>query len=84
MTQDVELLEAALDLLYQLVCIGNNAIKIAAPQAAAQTTRAAVQKNGITKPHTAQTACTRANANTAALIRLLSRNLQLGRIMWNV
>uniref|UniRef100_V5EXE6 RFX-type winged-helix domain-containing protein n=1 Tax=Kalmanozyma brasiliensis (strain GHG001) TaxID=1365824 RepID=V5EXE6_KALBG len=88
LTQDVELLEVALDLLYQLVCIGNNAIKIAAPlpihnrQDESQAPREARQQNGISKGSSAQTASARANANTTALIRLLSRNLQLGRIMW--
>ncbi|KAJ1026349.1 hypothetical protein NDA16_002436 [Ustilago loliicola] len=83
LTQDTDLLEAALDLLYQLVCIGNNAIKVATVlnleplRANSPVSRLAVERNGSTDSHSA-----RATAKTAALVRLLSRNLQLGRSMW--
>ncbi|SNX87346.1 uncharacterized protein MEPE_06056 [Melanopsichium pennsylvanicum] len=84
LTQDTELLEAVLDLLYQIVCIGNNAIKIATvlntqrhrsqvspSQQCSSTGFSSANANGVA-----------ATAKTAALIRLLTRNLQLGRIMW--
>ncbi|TKY87922.1 hypothetical protein EX895_003018 [Sporisorium graminicola] len=76
LTQDTELLDAVLDLLYQLVCIGNNAIKIAAPFDSEP------RKHGTANSHTASAVATRATAKTNALVRLLLRNLQLGRTMW--
>ena len=88
LTQDTELLEAVLDLLYQLVCIGNNAIKIAAAlsseagRSRSPSSKEAAQPNGSKKSQSAQTLGVRATAKTAALVRLLSRNLQLGRTMW--
>lgn len=81
LTQDTDLLEAALDLLYQLVCIGNNAIKVATVpsleplRASPPAARGSVERNGLANG-------ARATAKTAALVRLLSRNLQLGRSMW--
>ncbi|SOV04132.1 uncharacterized protein UDID_08071 [Ustilago sp. UG-2017a] len=88
LTQDTDLLEAALDLLYQLVCIGNNAIKVATalnlepllPHSPAS--RGTKERNGSTDSHSANASNARATAKTAALVRLLSRNLQLGRSMW--
>ncbi|SPO29328.1 uncharacterized protein UTRI_06277 [Ustilago trichophora] len=88
LTQDTELLEAALDLLYQLVCIGNNAIRIAAALSTeAHRSRSPIAKevskqNGSTSWQSARAMSARATAKTAALVRLLSRNLQLGRTMW--
>ncbi|CBQ70037.1 conserved hypothetical protein [Sporisorium reilianum SRZ2] len=81
LTQDTELLDAVLDLLYQLVCIGNNAIKIAAPFQS-EPRQSASQKNGSAKLPAASAVATRATAKTNALVRLLLRNLQLGRTMW--
>lgn len=85
LTQDTELLDAVLDLLYQLVCIGNNAIKIAAPfesESRHAASRQASQKNGSFNSQSSSAVATRATAKTNALVRLLLRNLQLGRIMW--
>ena len=86
LTQDTELLDAVLDLLYQLVCIGNNAIRIAAPLDAdprRTVSRDAPSKNSRAKSSNSTLAvATRATAKTNALIRLLLRNLQLGRTMW--
>ncbi len=84
LTQDTELLEAVLDLLYQLVCLGNNAIKIAAALGSEgrRSSREGVERNSIVAKSAAQAASARATAKTAAMIRLLSRNLQLGRTTW--
>ena len=90
LTQDTELLEAVLDMLYQLVCIGNNAIKVAAPPSMASlrskstfsASRTDVEVSGASSSQTAHANDAYATAKTSALIRLLSRNLQLGRTMW--
>lgn len=76
LTQDTELLEAVLDLLYQLVCIGNNAIKVTA----ALDTEVRVSLSP--RSSSAHANNVRAASKSAALVRLLSRNLQLGRTMW--
>ncbi|KAI3477584.1 hypothetical protein L1887_60624 [Cichorium endivia] len=88
-TQDVELLEPLLDLLYQLVCIGNNAIKIASALSL-ESRRPHSPSSGQLTASNGRTGAsrsdprlgTRATARTAALVRFLSRNLQLGRTMW--
>ncbi|GAC97988.1 hypothetical protein PHSY_005576 [Pseudozyma hubeiensis SY62] len=84
LTQDTELLDAALDLLYQLICIGNNAIKIAAsldPETRRASSPSSRRASGLnTKTYPSKS--THATAKTAALVRLLCRNLQLGRTMW--
>ncbi len=88
-TQDVELLEPLLDLLYQLVCIGNNAIKIASALSL-DSRRPLSPSSGQLSASNGRSGAsrsdprlvTRATARTAALVRFLSRNLQLGRTMW--
>lgn len=85
LTQDTELLDGALDLMYQLVCIGNNAIKIAASpvsDAPRRVSSAKSKNKASASPNASHSFSVHASAKTAALVRLLSRNLQLGRSMW--
>ncbi|PWZ03444.1 hypothetical protein BCV70DRAFT_197655 [Testicularia cyperi] len=88
LTADPELHEATLDLLYQLTCIGNNGLRLTAASGMGAAT-------GLSKPEASEHdapfgkpaksfdaplagACSRA----LAFVRLLTRNLQIGRTVW--
>lgn len=76
-TNDLELLEAVLDLLYQLVCISNNGLRLTAAnfnrRGAACSKTVDAQDDDVASG---------AFAKAAALVRLLTRNLQIGRTIW--
>lgn len=77
-TNDLELLEAVLDLLYQLVCIGNNGLRLTAAPPQSRSGLATPDNADQQSPDSAAGAF----AKAAALVRLLTRNLQIGRTIW--
>ncbi|EPQ27161.1 uncharacterized protein PFL1_05442 [Pseudozyma flocculosa PF-1] len=91
LTQDPELIEAALDLVYQLVCIGNNGLRLAARMpptpSPASVTKAATSAAVASLPPAAKalaaaSASARSFARTFATVRLLVRNLTVGKTIW--
>ncbi|PWN53310.1 hypothetical protein IE53DRAFT_384197 [Violaceomyces palustris] len=77
LTMDQELLEATTDLLYQLVCLGSNGLRLALYKT---TTSPSVAKSDVEASKISLSS--RAAAQTDAVIKLLVRNLAIGKVVW--
>ena len=85
---DHELLEATLELLYQLVSIGNNALRLATRSITATATSLELAKQGGILPSVsgdrtlAYTTDPTATSGTLATVRLLVRALTINKSVW--
>ncbi|KAN0063811.1 hypothetical protein ACQY0O_003862 [Thecaphora frezii] len=82
LNHDAELLEATLDLLYQLCCIGNNGLQLAITVPSSAIAATADAATASSKALASASDSARNFARTFAVVRLLVRNLGVGKVVW--